>query len=63
MCLVLVLLFGTLCPSSFATILMGEKRAVCFALIVFLMSCDSLCSVALSHGVMGWSAVCDCGIS
>ena len=27
------------------------------------MSCDSQCSVALPHGAVGWSAVCDCGIS
>ena len=40
-----------------------ESRAGCFALIVFLMSCDCKCSVALPHGAVGWSAVCDCGIS
>ena len=28
-----------------------------------LMSCDCLRSVAFPHGAMGWSAVCDCGIS
>ena len=27
------------------------------------MSDDSQCSVALPQGVVGWSAVCDCGIS
>ena len=37
--MVCVLLFSTLRPSSFAIILM-EKRAGCFILIVFLMSCD-----------------------
>ena len=26
------------------------------------MSCDFCCLVALTHGVMGWSAVSDCGI-
>ena len=40
-----------------------EDRADCFALIVFLMSCDCWRSVALPHGAVGWSAVCDCGIS
>ena len=40
-----------------------EESAGCFALTVFLMSCDSQCSVALPHGAVGWSAVCDCGIS
>ena len=24
---------------------------------------DCLCSVTLAHGALGWSAVCDCGIS
>ena len=28
---------------------------------VFRMFCDSQCYVALPHGVVGWSAVCDCG--
>ena len=27
------------------------------------MSFDCYCSVFLPHGAMGWSAVCDCGIS
>ena len=62
LCLILVLLFSGLCPSSFAIILM--ERAGCFALTVYLMmSCDSHCSVALPHGIKGWSAVCECGIS
>ena len=54
--------FGTLCPSSFAIILMG-KIADCFALTIFQISCDSQCYVALPNGAMGWSAVCGCGIS
>ena len=37
----------------------GEERAGCFALTVFLLSFDSQCSVALPHGAVGWSAVCD----
>ena len=40
-----------------------EKKAGCFALSVFLMSCDGQCSMALPHGAVGWSVVCDCGIS
>ena len=64
LCLVHVLLYSTLCPSSVAIILMGKrKRASCFTLTVFLMACDSQCSVALSHGAVGWSVVCDCGSS
>ena len=62
LCVVLVLLFKTLYPSSFANSLIG-KRAGCFVLTVFLMSCDSQCSVALPHGAMSWSVMCDCGIS
>ena len=30
--------------------------------VVFLVSCDCGCSVPFPHGVMGWSAVCNCGI-
>ena len=35
----------------------GKERAGCFTLIVFLMSCDCKCSVALPRGAVGWSAV------
>ena len=53
-CLVLVLLFSTVCPSSFAiTLIEKRERAGCFTLNVFLMSCDSQCSVTLPHGAMG----------
>ena len=41
----------------------GEERAGCFTLTVFLMSCDSKCSVALPYCGVGWSAACNCGIS
>ena len=27
------------------------------------MSCDCYCFVALPYGAVGWSAMCDCGIS
>ena len=37
-----------------------EERAGCFVWFVFLMSRDGC--VALPRGVMGLSAVCDCGI-
>ena len=47
----------------FCNHLEGEERAGCFPLTVFLMSCVSQCSGALSHGCVGWSALCDCGIS
>ena len=38
-----------------------EKIAGCFALYVFLVPHDHC--VVLPNGVMGLSAVCDCGIS
>ena len=43
--------------SSFAIILMGEKRACCFTLIVFLLSSDYSCSIAFPMSVIGYSAV------
>ena len=49
--------------SSFAIILMGEERAGCYTLFVFLMSCVCHCAVDLPHGAVGWSVVCDSGIS
>ena len=53
LCLVQILLFGTLCPSCFATILVGKERAGCLTLTVFPMTSGSQCSVALPHGAMG----------
>ena len=40
----------------------------CYALLCVLskcamMSCYCKCSVALPHRAVGWSAMCDCGIS
>ena len=57
-----VLVF-TVCPFQFCSHLDVEERAGCFALIFFLMSCYGTCYVALLHGAVGWTAVCDCGIS
>ena len=57
---------GVLCLSLFVVHcnhLDGADRVGCSTLIVFLLSCYSYCSVALYHGVVSWSAVCDCGIS
>ena len=39
------------------------KRAGCVTFLVFLMSCDCCRSLPLPHGAVGWSSVCDCGIS
>ena len=47
---------------SFAIIL-KRKRAGCFAFIVLRMPCYCKCSLALPRDDVGWSAVCDCGIS
>ena len=40
---------------------MGEERAGCFALFVFLVYRD--CCVALPQDAKGLSVVCDCAIS
>ena len=47
--------------SSFAIILKRKRKLV--ALLVLQMYCYCNCSMALPHGAVGWSAVCDCGIS
>ena len=44
--------------SSSAIIPLWKRELVA----VYLQSCDCKCSVSLPHGVVGWSAVCDCGI-
>ena len=63
LCLVLVSLFSTMCPSSSAIILLEKVKASCFALSVFLVACDSQCSVDLSRCAIAWSVVCHCVIS
>ena len=35
----------------------------CFAFIVLRIICYCKCSVILPHSAVGWSVVCDCGIS
>ena len=60
---VFVLLCITLCPFKFCNHLEEEERAGCFAFIVLRRSCYCKCSVNLPHRAVGWSAVCDCGIS
>ena len=40
-----------------------EKKAGYFVIIVLQMYCNYKCSVALPRVTVGWSAVCDCGIS
>ena len=60
---VFVLLCITLCLFEFCNHLKGEEKAGCFAFIVLQTNCYYKCSVALLHGDVGWSAVCDFGIS
>ena len=55
--LVFVLVCITLCHLDEA------ERAGCFAFIVFWMYYYCKCPVALLYGAVGWSAVCDGGIS
>ena len=40
-----------------------EEKVGCFAIIVLPMYSSFKCSVTLSHGVVGWSAVCNCCFS
>ena len=49
---------------SFAIILKKKRKLV--ALLLLFYRCIvtiTVCPVALPYGVVGWSAVCDCGIS
>ena len=46
--------------SGFAMIL-KRKRKLCYYCLTDVLFYK--CSVALPHGAVGWSAVCDCGIS
>ena len=47
---------------QFCNHLEEEEKAGCFAITVLKMYCYFKCSVALPHGAVGCSAVCDCGI-
>ena len=51
--LVFVLLCISLCSFYFCKHIDEEENDSCFALIVFLMSCDCKCSVALPHDAVG----------
>ena len=40
-----------------------KERTGCLVFIVFRMYCYCKWYMGLPHGAVGWSAVCDCGIS
>ena len=54
LCLIRVM-FLVICVHLVCNHLNVDERAGCFILIVFLMSGDSQCYVAVSHGAVGWS--------
>ena len=60
---VFFLLSVTLCPFKVCNHLEEDDNAGGFAIIVLQMKCYYKCYVVLPHGAMGWSVVCDCGIS
>ena len=63
-CVVSLFCYALLCiHSSFAIILKRKRKPVALFFIALQMSCYCKCSVALPHSAVGWSAVCDCGIS
>ena len=49
--------------SNFEIILKRKRKLVALLLLFLQMYCYYKCSVALPHVALGWSAVCDCGIS
>ena len=59
---VFVLLCIAAVHSVFCNHLEEEEKVGCFAVIVLQMYFYK-CYVALPCGAVGWSAVCDCGIS
>ena len=59
----MVVIFGFAIGKYSILVLQMEKKAGCFAIIVLQVYCHCKCSVALPHGAVGWSAMCDCGIS
>ena len=60
---VFALLCITACLFQFCNHLEEEEKVGHFAVIVLQMYCYYICSVALPHGAVGWSAGSDCGIS
>ena len=54
--------YALLCVLSSFVIIFTRKREL-VAFIVLRMACYRKCFVSLPHGAVGWSAVCDCGMS
>ena len=57
--------FDLLCVHSSSAIILKRKRKL-VALLLLSYRCIvtiNKCSVAITHGAVGWSAVCDFGIS
>ena len=60
-----LLCYALLCVhSSFAIVLKRKRKLVALLLLSYRqIYCYGKSSVTLLHGTVGWSAVCDCGIS
>ena len=57
MCWILVLLCSSKDPLAFDNHLAEDDKIVCFTLVVFLLSCDSVLCVSLGyHGLVGTCA-------
>ena len=59
LCWLLALWYGVGVQSSLAVILVRKRVMVALRYICY----DCLSNVSLPHVAIGWSAVCDCGIS
>ena len=55
--------YALLCAHLSFAIILKRRRKLVALLFVLQMYCYYICPVALPHGAVGWSAVCDCGIS
>ena len=53
--------YALLCVhSSFAIILKGKRKLAALLVLSYRCVFYYKCSVALPHGAMGWSAICNC---
>ena len=63
LCLSLLLVCITCVLSSFTIILKIKRKLIVLPLLSYSCLVTVNFSVALPHDAVGWSAVCDCGIS